>query len=232
MQTLRRLIWALSARPLGAATARSTTGSAVRSRVRRGWAGRGFTLLEMLIALSVMAVAMVVLMGTQSSGTRMLVHANDLSTVVMLTRAKMQDIEYKTLKDGFTDSAEETESGDFSDEGYPEVEWEVVIERIEIGDDSANSFVTAMEEQLFGGEDESGTISGAGVAVGQAVPLLITMLPSMINRIGERIRRITLTVSWEHLGRPQSMTVSQYIVQVVLPASDQPVVPDLSTIIQ
>lgn len=186
----------------------------------------GFTLMEMLIAISVLAVAATILMGTQSTGTRMLVHANDLSTVVMLTRAKMQDIEYEVLKDGFVENHEESKSGNFSDEGYPDVKWEAVIERIEIGDDAANNFVTAMEEQLFGSEEEGGSISGAGIAVGQAVPLLITMLPSMINRIGERIRRITLTITWEHLGHEQSLTVDQYVVQVILPLDQQPVLDD------
>jgi general secretion pathway protein I len=204
----------------------------MRTTPRRARSAAGFTLLEMLIAISVMAIATSVLMGTQSSSTRMLVHANDLSTVVMLTRAKMQDIEYKTLRDGFVEGFEDSDRGTFRAEGYPDVSWEVTIERIEIGDDAANSFVTAMEEQLFGGEENSGSIGGAGIAVGQAVPLLITMLPSMINRLGERIRLITLTVSWEHLGKPQSLTVSQYIVQVVLPEGTlSSAIPNLNTVL-
>jgi prepilin-type N-terminal cleavage/methylation domain-containing protein len=137
----------------------------------------GFTLMEMLIAISVLAVAATILMGTQSTGTRMLVHANDLSTVVMLTRAKMQDIEYEVLKDGFVENHEESKSGNFSDEGIPTSNGKPLLSALK-SRRRRQQLVTAMEEQLFGSEEEGGSISGAGIAVGQAVPLLITMLPA------------------------------------------------------
>ena len=46
---------------------------------------RGFTLLELMIAVFILAMAVAVLLGTQSTSMRMMGYANNTSVVTMLT---------------------------------------------------------------------------------------------------------------------------------------------------
>jgi len=183
-------------------------------------AGRlGFTLLELMMAVFILAMAATILLGTANTSTRLMGYSNNLAVINMLARAKMQDIEYEVLSDGFTEGFAETKSGDFSEEGYDEITWDATIESIEIGDDAANDFVQVINEQLYGSGDEAGSLSG-NAAFSQFLPLMISYLPTIINQLGKRIRRVELTLTWEYLGREQSLTVSQYIVQIE-PPEDQ-----------
>ncbi|MDX9722062.1 MAG: type II secretion system protein [Myxococcota bacterium] len=180
----------------------------------------GFTLLELMMAIFILAVAATILLGTQSTSLRLMGYSNNLAVAGMLARGKMQDIEYEVLSEGFTQNFEQTMSGDFSDEGYDEITWNAVIEAIEIGDDASNDFVAAINEQLYGAGEETGSLSG-NLAFSQFLPLMVSYLPNMINQLGQRIRRLTLTIEWEYLGKEQSLTLSQYIVQLELPEEVQ-----------
>lgn len=173
----------------------------------------GFTLLELMMAVFILAVAAMVLLGTAATSTRMMGYSNNLAVVNMLTRAKMQDIEHEVLSEGFTEGFATKMSGDFREEGYPDIEWEAVIEAVEISDEAANDFVMVINEQLYGTGDETGSLSG-NAAFSQFLPLMISYLPTIINQLGKRIRKVELTLSWEYLGRTQTLTVSQYIVRI------------------
>ena len=177
----------------------------------------GFTILEMMVAVSILAVSATILLGTQSTAMHMNAYSSDISIAALLARAQMQDLEYEILQEPFKEGSDEEFSGDFSKQGYDSVKWEARVEPIEIGDDAANSFVAAMESQLFGGEDSDGTLNQANMSIGDAVPILITLLPKMINDLGMKMRRVTLTLNWEYLGEAQTLTVSQYVVQLSPP---------------
>ena len=42
--------------------------------------------------------------------------------------------------------------------------------------------------------------------------MMVGFMPQIINQLGQRIRRITLTTTWEYLGVEQTLTVSQFVV--------------------
>ena len=42
--------------------------------------------------------------------------------------------------------------------------------------------------------------------------MIIGQVPRFINSVGERTRKITLTVAWESFGIPQELRVTQYFV--------------------
>ena len=160
---------------------------------------RGFTLLELMIAVFILAMAVAVLLGTQSTSMRMMGYANNTSVVTMLTRSKMQDIEYEVAqtvkKEGIKEKYEETIDGDFRDQGYGDIKWSALIQSIELSDDASTDFVDSVTKQIYGEGDEGGTF-----------------MPQIINQLGQRIRRITLTTTWEYLGVEQTLTVSQFVV--------------------
>ena len=176
--------------------------------------GAGFTLIELIMAVFILAMSVTVLMGTQSTSMRLMGYANNTAVVTMLTRAKMQDIEYEvqeTIKEeGVSEEVVQTISGDFGEQGYPEIAWEALIQSIKIDDEVANQFVDSVQNQLFGAGDDEGTLSG-NLAVTQFLPMMIGYFPNIINQLGKRIRKITVTTTWDYLGVEQTLTVSQFI---------------------
>lgn len=168
-----------------------------------------------MLAIFILALAVTILLGTQSTSMRLMGYANNTSIVTMLTRSKMQDIEYDVLtaikKDGIKNNYSEEFSGDFDDQGHKEITWHALVQSIEINDDAANNFVENVTNQLYGSGDESGSLSG-NMAITQFLPLMVSFLPTILNQLGQRIRKITLSTSWDYLGVEQTLTVSQFIV--------------------
>ena len=64
---------------------------------------RGFTLLEVMIALAILAVSLTILIGTQANSVHMTERASRMSAAAMLARSQMIDIEHELLSDGFSD---------------------------------------------------------------------------------------------------------------------------------
>ena len=183
-----------------------------------------FTLMELMIAVFILAMATAILMGTQSTSLRLTGYANNLSVVTLLTKAKMQDIEYEMLKkiekEGLKTEHAETLNGDYSEQGHPQISWTAEINAIEIQDEAANDFVENVTNQLYGSGDEAGSLSG-NLAFTQFLPLMVSYLPTIINQLGQRIRKITITTQWEYLGVTQSLTVSQFSVVLAVDSASE-----------
>ena len=64
----------------------------------RGLSRAGYSLLEVLIALAILASVMTVLMGTQATSNQQAVFSTELSRASLLARGKMVDVEYEVMK--------------------------------------------------------------------------------------------------------------------------------------
>lgn len=170
----------------------------------------GFTLLEVLIALAILASAMTVLMGTMANSGQQAVYANQLSRVSLLAQSKMVDIEYELMEEGFSDHMEQLR-GDFRAEGYPEIRWEADIHPVEIPPGVEEELLGQVNAQLFGGQDAKGALKG-NAAFSSKLPMLVSIVPRMINHIGQKTRRVRLTLHYDFAGQPQTLTVTQYVV--------------------
>ena len=179
------------------------------SRVR---ARRGYTLLEVLIAMSILAIALSILLGTQANSAHMTERANRMALASLLVRSKMIDLEGELRTEGFSDTTQEL-SGDFSDEGFDDMEWEAVIEILEIPDAASGDFAAAVHTQLFGDGENQGSLTGSD-AVSQWLPMIMAELPGIINQMCQRARRITLEISWPEGNENMTLTVEQYVVNL------------------
>ena len=102
-----------------------------------GGAGeRGFSLLEVMVALALLAMALVVLVQIATQNVRNTQHARMTTVATFLARAKMADLEDQVTEDGFIENDEE-EAGDFSDDKRPEYRWQTTIQKIELPADLA-----------------------------------------------------------------------------------------------
>ena len=98
---------ALSSSSTSTSTSTSTKASASASATTKA---RGFTLLEVVIALAILAIYLGVLLEVQVSSLNAASRSRDLSIASMLARAKMIDVEQKLFDEGFT-------LGDVEEEG-------------------------------------------------------------------------------------------------------------------
>lgn len=87
---------------------------------------RAFTLLEVVVALSILAVSLVAVLDINSNAVYAHVYAKKLTVATLLARSKMTDLEQK-LYDEPLPADDDEDSGDFSEEGWPSYKWRAKI---------------------------------------------------------------------------------------------------------
>lgn len=96
---------------------------------------QGFTLLECMIALALIATALVIVIESQAFAINMEEKANRINTASMLASDIMVDLELRMMKEGFGE-LEVRETGTFNDQryadAYPAWRWEYEVEKVEL----------------------------------------------------------------------------------------------------
>ena len=177
---------------------------------------RGFTLLEVMVALAILAGALMALSDVVGSALRNHVRAQQLEVATLLARGKMVELEEGFERTGFRDF-DQTEEGTFEDEGHPELRWRAEVVKPEV--DLSAERILAM---LTGGEDLSALLPGAapsedGTSVldpraGALSALVQTQLTAFGEIVKKGVREVRLTVSWNEGETERSFTVVAHLV--------------------
>jgi len=156
----------------------------------------GFSLLEVMVALAILAMALVVLVGISTDNVRNTQHAKMTTIATFLARAKMAEVEDTVLEEGFTDN-DELDEGDFGDQGWPDIHWKTAIEKVELPTDMAQQTQEAAQGAMQ--EHSDNPLAAMAGFMGGFMSMLIEPI-----RVGleEAVRRVTVTVSWHEAGRP------------------------------
>jgi general secretion pathway protein I len=85
----------------------------------------GFTLLEVMIALAILALVGVAFLRAQASSIRLVDESNQVSLATLLAREKMAELEGK----GFPEVGKNSGTGE---EAYPNLRWEQVVTATEL----------------------------------------------------------------------------------------------------
>ena len=201
---------------------------------------RGFTLLETVVALAILALALMAIFDINSGAVSNHAYAKKLTVATLLARSKMTDLEQKLYDEGFSNDDDE-ESGDFSQEGWDNFKWRAkiiapktdgvspeqligAIFNLPIGEGGDMSGLAAM----FGGGGAAGGKDGksspsqttsnpmAGAAMGMAQP----MFTQMIQQITQTVREVHLTVYWKDGTQVESLDLVTHVVSLG-PGSDR-----------
>ena len=202
---------------------------------------RGFTLLEVMISLAILAVALVALSSLNGGAVAMHAYGRRATEATLLLRGKMLDVEDDLQKNGFSDFDDE-KHGDFTDEGAPGYAWSAEILKPDVQLDpgqllnllgagaqgqggqakggSIAGAASALATSLLGGQGGPQPASGAGLGSLLAGPLggvLQTQATTFIETLKKSVREIRLTVSWPEGKDRGSVSASQLVV--ILPES-------------
>jgi general secretion pathway protein I len=199
---------------------------------RRGQAG--FTLLEVMIALAILASALTILVRSVGRNVGVAQEAEALTVVTNLARAKMADLEENLIKDGFLETDQSSE-GDFGDDGWADITWKAKVEQVEMPSfdqlqqlqsaqvakgSGAGSGSGSGEEEEGGGFADSalggmfnlmGGMGGASDAASAAGGSFIQQQFELVQEVLKAsIRKVTLTIHWKVMGKDQELPVVAY----------------------
>ncbi|MCP4447084.1 MAG: hypothetical protein GY811_17305 [Myxococcales bacterium] len=178
----------------------------------------GFTLVEVMFALSMLAGSLILLLQGAAANVRSTQEAQMMTAATELARGKMYDLEEKLLEEGFQ-HLDQTEEGDFKEEGWPQIRWEAEITKIEIPNLGAMQTLGAEGEE--GGEDAEagggmlgGMLGGFGGGDGGAGAGLIGSQFELFRGIlEESIRKVHLTIRYRVAGSDEEFTVDCYFTE-------------------
>lgn len=143
----------------------------------------GFSLLEVMIALLILAVSLSVLLQAQASGLANAARARDMTVAALLARGKMIDIEQGIFDEGFVDG-EQVEKGNFEEEGHAEIAWTYRIAEIDF-DISLLNDLCGDSGDGEGGNDCEQMIGGFG-----------GLLEPVTQNIANAVRLVELELEW------------------------------------
>jgi general secretion pathway protein I len=195
--------------------------------------GAGFTLLEVLVALALLAMALAAASDLVGNALRNHAYARDLSAATLLARGKLAELEQKYDDEGFQDG-DQQEHGDFSDGGRPDVHWEAKLTRPDphLSADQLMSVLAGgggdpmeLMTKIMGG-GAAGAVPGAGATQGAAsggatatnpaAGMMGTMLQTQLTAFGETVkkslREMQLTVSWRDGRQERGFTVTTHLL--------------------
>jgi prepilin-type N-terminal cleavage/methylation domain-containing protein len=197
---------------------------------------RGFTLLEVMISLAILAVSLVAIADLNGGAVQMHAYSRRATQATLLLRGKMLDVEDDLQKNGFSDFNDE-KHGDFSDDGAAEYSWSAEILKPDIqldptqllnlltGGQGGLAGATTSLAQAFGtaaptsqqqyGAPGSGQQQGApqgGLVGGPLGGAVSTQMTTFVETLKKSVREVRLAVRWKDGKYEQQVEASQIIV--------------------
>lgn len=193
---------------------------------------RGFTLLEVLVALALLATALTALSDLIGGALRNHAYARDLSVATLLARGKMAELEQKYEDEGFKDSDQE-EAGDFAREGAPTFKWRAVLVKPDpqlspeqilsmVGGQGSGLDVkklsqytpeAMMAKAAAAGEGSSPVTSQSDMAAAMTTGMIQAQFTAFGQVVKQAIREVKLTVSWpDGKTTRKSFTVTTHLL--------------------
>ena len=179
---------------------------------------RGFSLLEVLVAMAILVVALAALLGHQGVGIQMADFSNRVSQATMLAQGKMLDVEYALLTDSM-DALDDCEDGDFREEGFRKFEWKACAYKLEMSDGAGDALAQQVMGMLAGfqlpgaaagaGDDPMAAVGGGGL--GASVQMAMGALPTFLQLLDDKIRKVRVEVTWKDAVGDRSIVLERFV---------------------
>jgi general secretion pathway protein I len=178
---------------------------------------RGFSLIEVMIAMTILAAALTWIVVGMARNISAENHAKLMTTATFLARSKMIDIEDDLHDKGFGEF-EKDQTGTFEDKGFQRFSYKIVVDKVELP--STSQVQTALGKA----QDAKSALTGQDPSQQQPPPQqqqnqdpMTSSVAAMSSQFGMvkdvlegGIRRVTTTISWWEGQHPFDVTVSAY----------------------
>ena len=186
---------------------------------------RGFTLLEVMIALLILTMALTALLGHEGVAIQMSDYSNRVSQANLLAHGKMLDVQHALIKDSI-DVYDNCEDGDFRDEGFRRFKWKACAFKMEIGDGVAEQMteqIMSMMAGTFGFSiaDMESMDPSQQKMVGQ-LQMAIGAVPTFLQQLEDKVRKVRLEVSWKDAVDDRVLLVERFVTLLGADPRDQP----------
>jgi general secretion pathway protein I len=197
----------------------------------------GFTLLEVMISLAVLAVALVALSDLNGGAVLMQAYARRATQATLLLRGKMTDIEEQLQKDGFSDFNDDKHGTFEEDEGGAGYEWRAEILKPDVQMDAAQLLgmfgigsqggtsgsqgapsapantltqgIAGAAQMLGGAQGGAAALSAPGSPV---AGMLQAQATGFLETLKKSVREVRVTVTWKDGTQERSISASQHLV--------------------
>lgn len=186
---------------------------------------RGFTLLEVMVALAILALGLVAIVNINGNAIRTHGYSKRVTVATLLARSKMADIESHFIQEGFTSDFDQRMQGDFSEEGWGDFRWEAEIVRADLDAANATALIETLFEGFLGGAEKQQDLGGGPVPdlspyLQSMRPMVEAQLTQLIETMKESIREVRLRVFWKEGRSEDSVDVVTHLV--ILAPAGQP----------
>lgn len=175
----------------------------------------GFTLLEVVIALAILAIGLTVLVSSQSQAVVMATETDNIRVATLLAQEKMNEALVRVETDGFVEGQDIEEEGDFKDFGtedfrgtegldmelgdrLDDFQWAYTIREIEFELPDLGGAVDTLGANGFFGQQEGADDQQQNVAPNISQDMLGSFLsPDMITQqLSPYMREVRVLVWW------------------------------------
>lgn len=169
---------------------------------------RGFSLLEVMIAMAIMGLSLVYLFEAQARSMKLAAKGRALNIATQLARKKLIDCKYDLLKKGFS-IGDYGSDGTFEEDGFKDYKWECHGLRFNMPPPSPEAISKAMKAQSQGSPQP-----GAGGAGGMdfGANMLAPFFSLISTTLGDSIRELVLIVHWKEQGVDEDLKVVTHVV--------------------
>ncbi|MEZ4450205.1 MAG: type II secretion system protein [Nannocystaceae bacterium] len=179
--------------------------TAPKHRPRRPYGDGGFTLLEVMIAVGILGMSMSALLTSQVSAVRATRYAQRLTSVAFLGEYAIVDIEWRMQKDGGWVNEDRRYEGNFSDLGWAEVQYNCLVDFLEIPEYSKIRAAKDAKDR-----DTDGNAAHYQDAGDKAFSALALVWPMVKAAIEQSIRKVTCKITWPDGREKGELSLSTY----------------------
>ena len=175
---------------------------------------KGFTLLEVMIAMALLAVGLAALIGHQAVAVQMSHSGNFLGQANLLAQGKLLDLEHMLVSESM-DVLDNCDDGNFRREDFDRFEWKACAYKLEIDDGAVEQIGEQLMSTLSGSMglnfmDTDSLSDDQAKLLGQATQFL-GAIPIFLQRLEDRVRKVRLEITWEDGSGEQSMVVERFV---------------------
>lgn len=184
--------------------------------MRRPASRRGFTLLEVMISMAILAISLVSLLQMHSGAISMHNYSKHVTVASLLARSKMVDIEEHLYAEDWSEFDDRLE-GDFDEEGFAGFTWtaDIVKPNINLSADQVASMLGQAlgldADQMAGGEEGGGMFSMLGGGIDQ---MLTGQLGQLTELMEQGVREVRLKIMWKDITGDSDLTVVTHVVKL------------------